>query len=259
MKKSLCLFALAAAVGAASASPLPDYPVVYSAAAGGPVANPAYAPAAAQAAPAPAQTAVPASRTQGRYSLELNAGYGFKAMTGGKYECDMAGMELEGAWYVAPHHALTLSIGYAGGGRTDDYWVVGREGAYPFTDSYDRDSFTLMAGYRYSRMLGKYLIFQAGAKCGMDVQTLDVDYGFGWHAYPYDSFKGQDGTAVGMAYAGYTYLGFFVSPSVCLHAGYQFKGSTAKPSADSGFPDEPKFRTHSLRWHEVRVGLTVHF
>lgn len=258
MKKISLLIAALAAAQALAAAPLPDYPIVYSPEAGGPVPNPAYAAARKQAPAAAAPQA--AQQAPMRYSLGITAGYAFRAVPGSKFACDMSTAELEGAYYVAPHHALTFSLGYAGGGSTRDYWTRDDRGGYtPFTDSYDRDSFTVMAGYRYSRMLGRYVILQLGAKAGMDVQSIDVDYGPGWHPYPYGHYKGQDGTEVGMAYAGYAHVGFFITESACLHVGYQLRGSTAAPKADSEMPEVPDFRTHSMRWHEVRIGLTVNF
>lgn len=267
MKYAPLLLALAAC-GSALAAPLPDYPVVYSPETGGPVPNPAYharsaqAPAASQApqgtqmqAPTPPQELA----HQGRYTLNANVGYAFKATPDSSFACDMATFEIEGAYYLVPHHAITISMGYAGGGSTRDFWV--QDGRYhaPYTDSYDRDSYTVMAGYRYSRMVGRYAILQVGAKAGLDVQSINVDRGYGWHSYPYGTVNGQDGTAAGMAYAGYANVGFFLSESTCVHIGYQFRGSTAKPSANSIWPDEPKYYTHSMRWHEVRVGFTVQF
>lgn len=245
MKKSL-LFILFAA-GAAAAAPLPVGPMVYS-------------PARA-AAPKPARAAAaPAEDELGRYTVDLNIGYAFRGVPDSKYACDMVCAELEGAYFVLPHHALTLSVGVAGGGETNDFWVVDHHGVYPFTDSYDRTSLTLMGGYRYSRTIGRYGMVQLGAKCGMDVQTLNVDYGYGWSGYPYcDDDRGKDGTSVGMAYAGYVNVGAFVSRRTCFYVGYQFRGSTARPSVNSGFPDTPKSCTSTMRWHEVRLGATFHF
>lgn len=254
MKKVHYLLTLLVA-GSAMASTLPDYPVVYSPEAGGPVPNPAYAGQSA----AVTTTTTYAQGTLGRFTLDVNTGYGFNAAPDSKFSCDIVSLDLEGAWYFLPHHALTLSLGYAGGGRTDNYWVRDRHGYVPFTDSYDRDSFTLMGGYRYSHMLGSYVLLQFGGKCGMDVQTIDMDYGYGWRYEPYDYHDGQNDTKVGMAYAGYVWLGFFVSQNTCVHVGYQYKGSTAKPAPSSGYPDVPDFRSHSMRWHEVRFGITMHF
>lgn len=262
MKNLILSFAFVGAALAATPG-LPDYPYVYSPEAGGPVPNPAYQ----------RQVSAEAADTAGaphdllRYTVDLNIGYGFKATSGSKYACDVFDFELEGAYFLRPHHALTLSAGFASGGRTDNFWVKDDKGYYPFTDSYDRSSFMLMGGYRFSHMLGRYCIVQLGAKCGMDVQTLRVDYGYGWTGHHYNCADGCDDdhhigprdTAVGMAYAGYADVGFFVTPTVCLHAGYQFKGTTAKPSPRSAFPDKPSRQAGSMRWHEVRLGITMHF
>ena len=257
MKKTLCILSLlCAGIAAAASTPSSAYPVIYSPEAGGPVANPAYA--ARHEAPAAASgNSATAYHELSRYTLNLNIGYGFRATPDSKYACDVATVELEGAYYLAPHHALTLSAGFAGGGETHDYWVRDRHDFYPFTDSYDRSSFLLMGGYRFSQMLGRYFIVQVGAKCGMDVQTISVDYGYGWRGYDYPDSRSK--TSVGMAYAGYVNLGAFVTRHVCLHVGYQYLGSTAKPAVDNNFPDTPKCRTSSMRWHEVHAGMTFHF
>ena len=207
MKTHAFIFLLMGAGAVAAAAPLPDYPVIYSPAVGGPVANPNYARISPSLPAAPKQTpgsavAVEADRTlpntgqntlppvprtprymrSSSYELDITGSYGFKATPDNLFSCDMVGAELEGAYYFTKHHAFTLSLGIMGGGRTEDLWVIPPNGdpPYPFTDSYDRMSFTLMAGYRYSRRLGRYMLLQAGAKCGMDVQTLDIDYGYGW-------------------------------------------------------------------------------
>lgn len=261
MKKTIITLVLLA-TGSALASPLSPFPYIYSPAARGPVPNPAYrqtsTPGEQETSHTPAQQ-MDSTPAPLRYSLGITGGYAFKAVPNDRYACDMSTAEIEGAYFLRPRHAVTLSLGYAGGGSTRDYWLRDDRGYTPFTDSYDRSSFTLMGGYRYSRSFGRYFLLQVGAKAGMDVQTLDVDYGPGWHPYPYGHFRGQDGTAVGFAYAGYANVGFFITETACLHIGYQFRGSTAAPTADSEIPDIPNFRTHSMRHHEVRLGLTIHF
>lgn len=250
----LCILGIGATAGAATSS---DYPVIYSPEARGPIPNPAYAQDRA-AADTPAAAPATAHELR-RYTLDLNVGYGFRAAPDSKYACNIASIEIEGAYYLLPHHALTLSIGYAGGGETHDFWVRDHHDYYPFTDSYDRASFLLMGGYRYSHMIGQYIMVQAGAKCGMDAQTLTVDYGYGWRGYDNYYPDGRNKTDVGMAYAGYVNVGAFITRNVCLHVGYQYLGTTAKPAVKSNFPDMPRFRSSSMRWHEVRTGLTFHF
>lgn len=279
--KRIVLFLSLLCVGAAVAASLPDYPVVYSPAVGGPVQNPAYAtsapPAVPTAIPAPPEALPPAEQTMlppvppmPRYrrpsSYEVNASaiYGFKATPDSFFACDMAGVEIEGAYYFARHHAVTLSLGFMGGGHTDDYWVQDGKGGYaPFTDSYDRMSFTLMAGYRYSHRIGRYVVLQVGAKCGMDVQVLDIDYGYGWSDYPYgwrdDWGPNQTDNAVGFGYAGYAHIGIMLTPRVALYAGYQFRGSTTRPKADYEIPDWPVEKVGTMRWHEIRLGVLFRF
>lgn len=248
------------AAGTAAAAALPDYPVVYSPESKGPVQNPAYTQNKPAATTQPKRTRASYVEEIERYTLDLNIGYGFRATPHSKFACDIVTFELEGAYYLVPHHALTLSLGYGGGGSTNDYWVREHHDYYPFTDSYDRSSLTLMGGYRFTHMLGRYVMLQLGAKCGLDVQTLEVDYGYGWRGDPYyDYTDGKRNTSVGMAYAGYAQLGAFVTPSTCLHLGYQFRGSTARPAARSHYPDMPPAHTSTMRWHEVRFGVTYHF
>ncbi len=290
MKTHAFIFLLMGAVAVAAAAPLPDYPVIYNPAVGGPVANPNYArttsslpaepkqtpgaavaTAADRALPDAGQNTLPPVPRRPRYmnpscyELDITGTYAFKAAPDNLFSCDMVGAELEGAYYFTKHHAFTLSLGIMGGGRTEDFWVIPSDGGhpYPFTDSYDRMSFTLMAGYRYSRRLGRYMLLQAGAKCGMDVQTLDIDYGYGWSGYPYGYYNDwgpdQSDTAVGMGYAGYVNVGFYISTNVVLHVGYQFRGSTARPKADYEIPGVPVEKVGTMRWHEVRLGFLIRF
>lgn len=268
-----------AMVGLAAAQ-MPEQPYVYSAEAGGPVANPSYRghrTAYSQQQPAIAAYQRMAPAGQGylviprmappfqRYSVDFTLGYGFMAVPDSKYATDVATFELEGAYNLTPQQSVTLSLGLAGGGETNDYWV--REGGkhghadyYPFTDSFDRYSFTLMAGYRYTQPLTRWISLQAGAKCGLDVQTLDVDYGYGWSGYPYGDYcDGRSNTKAGMAYAGYVNVLIHVSPHADVVVGYQFRGSTAKPTPETYDRDQSQARCGAMRWHEVRIGAAFHF
>ena len=258
-----------AMVGLAAAQ-LPDHPYVYSAEAGGPVPNPAYrgrrapysqqqpAPAAYRHAPAaPAHSGAPGMLPPPhRYAVGLSLGYGFRAVPNSKYAPDVVTGELEGAYSITPRQALTLSLGWTGGGETNNYWVYDRHGSYPFTDSYDRSSFMLMAGYRYTQPITRRMSLQLGAKCGLDVQTLEVDYGYGWSGYPYGTGEGRSDTQAGMAYAGYATLAFRMSPNSILSVGYQFLGSTTKPTARV---EEPVAGVSTMRWHVVRVSAAFCF
>ncbi len=280
MKTPFICFASLAAV--AAAAPLPDYPVVYNPQTGGPVSNPAFgrqevAPAPSVPSPVQAQPGFQTPPVSPTYRLprymdptcyEVNVSfeYGFKATPDHRYACDVVGAELEGAFTFAKRQAVTLSLGFAGGGQTNDFWVVDDDNfVYPFTDSYDRTSFTLMVGYRYTQPVGKNWVVQVGAKCGMDVQTLDIDYGFGWSGYYYDYpyydewNDGQRDTDVGLAFAGYVNIGYRLSPNAMLYVGYQFRGSTAQPKMNYDIPDVPHEKTGSMRWHEVRLGISFNF
>ena len=280
MKKQFFILALLGTATAAQAASLPDYPVVYNPQTGGPVQNPNYAQTPPPSAPAP--QAMPASpqsypaadgQPQGYYSplvprymdpssyeVGLNLEYGFKASPDHRYACDIAGFELEGAYRLSKRHAITASIGFAGGGQTNDFLVVNPHGGFdPFTDSYDRSSFTLMVGYRFTQPLGRRWVLQLGAKCGMDVQTLDIDYGYGWR-WPYDDWgDGQRDTDVGLAYAGYVNFGYRLTSNTVLYVGYQFRGSTAEPKMNYSIPEVPHEKAGSMRWHEVRIGASFRF
>ena len=257
MKKTLLFLAL---VGAAAAQ-TPNFPVIYSPETGGPVANPAYHSQIPPVTPAAYYSAsVPT-----RYAFDLLIGYGFKAVPDSKYATDVASCELEGAYRLSARQEVTFSLGLAGGGETNDYWVSEygphhHHESSPFTDSYDRLSFTVMAGYRFTQPITRRVSLQLGAKCGMDVQTLDVDYGYGWSGYPYNRYSdGKSDTKVGMAYAGFANIVFHVTPYSDVVVGYQFRGSTAKPEPKSDSPDWPGAHVGTMRWHEVHVGAIFHF
>ena len=194
-----------------------------------------------------------------RYTVDLNMGYSFSAAPNSRFACDMFGGELEGAYYLIPHHALTVSAGVASGGKTRDFWVRYNGWYLPFTDSYDRMSITLMPGYRFSHMIGKRLILQVGAKAGLDIQSVSTEYGYRPHHGCYDDRHERSSTSAGLGYAGYAYVGFFVTKDVCVHLGYQYKGSTATPSVKYDLPWVGDAKTRSMRWHEVRAGVSVQF
>lgn len=273
MKKALisCLLASVAA-----AAPLPDYPIVYDSAVGGPVQNPAYAapkrtaPSAAES-PAyagpkhqPSVQRYPRYMDSANYEFNLSVNYGFKACPDNSYACDMLGFELEGAYYLTDRQAVTLSIGLAGGGDDENFWVTpppGKGLPYPWTDSYDRSSVTLALGYRFSQRLSRFCELQLGAKCGLDVQSIETEFGYGWSDPYYDNpwDCGKRDTAVGMIYAGYVNLCFPISRNAMLFVGYQYRGSTARPDAKYGYPYDMKFKTGTMRWHEVRMGATFTF
>lgn len=273
MKK---VFLIATMIGYATAVPLPDYPYVYSPATHGPVSNPAYgqntdaAPALPQTAGEKLQTtsgyvpsAYPRYKNSANYELNFSLSYGFDATPGNPYSCDMLGLELEGAYYFTQHQAVTLSLGFASGGDTENFWFQDAPGAplYPWTDSYDRSSITLMAGYRYAHRVG-FMEVQVGAKCGLDVQILDPEFGPGWSDYYYGDNVwdfGKSHTAAGMSYAGYVNLCFPINRRSFFYLGYQYRGSTAKPHAKYREPYNLNIETKSMRWHEVRLGASFSF
>lgn len=269
--------------GTVVAAPLPDYPVVYDPTVRGPVQNPAYAktrravPAAtplqqpppalpeayaAQRHPATTAQHYPRYMDSSNYEFTLSVNYGFKACPDNAYACDMLGFELEGAYYLTNHQAITLSFGFAGGGDDENFWVIPEDAPpYPWTDSYDRSSITLALGYRFSHRLGRFCELQVGAKCGLDVQSLDTEFGYGWSDPYYDNpwDCGKRDTVAGMIYAGYVNICFPIARNGSFFVGYQYRGSTAKPSAKYGFPYNMSIETGSMRWHEVRLGVNLTF
>lgn len=196
-----------------------------------------------------------------RWEVGMNMGYGFCAAPDSEFSTDMFGVELEGAYHFHSHQALTLAMGFAGGGEDRFYWVLDEKGAvYPFTHDYDRSNFYLMAGYRADLPLGKRVSLSLGARCGLDVQRLGIDYGPGWRGgwgYGYD----DSDTAAGWGYAAYAKVTVALTPQSSLEVGYQFRGSTTQPKAGWGYwgGDEPPHTAADLRWHEVRVGFRFHF
>lgn len=203
-------------------------------------------------------TTLPRYRNPHAYALDVHAAYGFSAAPSSRFETDMFGIEVEGAFYFTPRQAVTLSLGIAGGGDDHRYWMGDDRGNYwPFTDSYDRTNVTLMAGYRFTQPLGRFVTLNLGAKCGLDVQYLSVDYGYGFRDWWDDG--DQDGTAAGLGYAGYVGLTFQLTRNTSLEIGYQYRGATTKPKAKSGCWDAPDFKASSMRWHEMRVGWRCHF
>lgn len=264
---------LALALVGIAAAQQANYPTIYSPEAGGPVPNPAYHSQAAAPvisgyalpAPTPMQSSYFAGPTKpiNRYMIDLTIGYGFKGVPNSKYATDVTTCELETAYNLTYHQSLTLSFGITSGGKTNNYWVRDERPHHhdltPFTDSFDRYSLSIMGGYRFTQPLLGGVSLVLGAKCGLDVQTIEIDYGYGWSGYPYNCEKGNRDTKAGMAYAGYASLLFHVSQNSALLLGYQFRGSTCKPSPDSEYSESGRIHSRTMRWHEVRIGLSCRF
>ena len=257
IKKAYLL--LGALVSAAAAQQMSEYPTIYSPEANGPVPNPAYYEAQAQTTGVYLNTGIPTYR----YVSNLIAGYGFSGTPHSKYAANVINIDLEGSYHITRSQALTLSASFATGGETNDYFVRAGHHIYPFTDSFDRTSFAIMGGYRYTLPLTPAggVLLDLGGKCGLDVQNLDVAYGYGWHEdYYYRRHRDNHShTQVGLAYAGYAHLRFALTPTNYFLVGYQFRGSTARPSSRTGDPMQPHYRTCSMLWHEVRVGISFRF
>lgn len=199
-----------------------------------------------------------------RWEVGANASYGFSANPSSRFETDVLGIELEGARYITPHQALTLSAGFAAGSHDRDYYV--REGRhyFPFEDDYTRSDMYLMAGYRATVTLAHRFALSFGAKGGLDVQSLRTKYGYRAWGYWDDEWdaNAKTDTKAGFGYAGYVNLSFEAYPQTFIEVGYQYRGATTQPRAryhgwQEGAPEASK--TPDMRWHEVRIGVRRRF
>lgn len=189
-----------------------------------------------------------------RFTFNLNPFYGFNAAPDSPYSADMLGLEVGGAFYITPKQALTLSLSVASDTQTCDWFD---EHCHPFDDPYDRIDISLLAGYRFTQPLGRYISLSLGASGGLDIQRLAINcYYWDRHGW-YDEYQAS-GTRCGFGYAGYAELGILLSPNARFTVGYQYHGATTKPEAkDHIFGDH--YSAKDMRWHEIRMGLDVCF
>lgn len=192
-----------------------------------------------------------------RYTVDFHVYYGFNAAPDSTYSADMVGGELGGALYVSPRQALTLGISVAGDAQTPN-WDGHRCPEYD--DPYDRVDISLLAGYRFTHPLGRYLSLTLGAKGGLDVQRLSVrNYYFihNQHTYHCETYR-TAGTRCGFGYAGYAEIGLLLAPGTRITAGYQYHGATTEPRAKDRLYGD-KYSARDMRWHEIRIGLDYNF
>lgn len=189
-----------------------------------------------------------------RYTFAMNAFYGFNAAPDSPYSADMAGIELGGAFYMTPRQALTLSISVAADTQTRDCWG---DHCNPFDNPYDRVDISLLAGYRFTQPLGRYISLTLGAAGGLDIQRLAVNCYCrdrrGW----YDEYQAS-GTRCGFGYAGYAEIGILLAPRARFTVGYQYHGATTKPEAKDHISGD-RYSAKDMRWHEVRMGVDFCF
>ncbi len=203
----------------------------------------------------PQQQMVPAAMPQqvqvrhSPFTLDVRGYYGFRAVPNSACATDMAGMEAEFACYLNPFQAVTFS-GSFGYGRHDAHDFAGPAFA---PEDFSRSDFSLMVGYRFTQPLTPYTSLSFGIKGGLDVQELSCDDA--WGAPRGDRRE----TGCGFGYAASAMLETKLSRRTMLQVGYQFRGSTTKPDCPERAFGAPPVSVHSLRWHEVHVGVRVLF
>ncbi len=216
-----------------------------------PIAAPAVAPG--RGMPLPPQYA-PSPK---RYSFDLRGFYGFRAVPHSVYATDMVGMEAEFAWLYSPRQALTLSGSFGTGGNDRVNYVHTPRGPIPVSEDFTRSDITLMGGYRFTQPLTQNTSISFSLKGGLDIQRLSYDdFCPGYDHYDCHSY-GE--TRCGFAYAAAVTLETRLTQNIMLQLGYQFRGSTTKPDAPSIVPGGASSSAHSLRWHEVHLGLRFAF
>lgn len=199
------------------------------------------------------------TREPRKSDLEASCFYAFSAGKDDYYSPDMIGVEFTYAYHVTPRNAFTLSLCVAGANEGEEVWYSVHYRHY--TDEFERIDLALMGGYRFTQPLGHSAHITLGVKCGLDVQSLglnyDEHYEWDWDADAYVDRTDDHGVAAGFAYAGYAELGFRITEDASLTVCYQFRGATSRPSAK--FPDGYTVKTKSMLWHEVHVGVEIHF
>ncbi len=183
------------------------------------------------------------------YTLDIRGYYGFRALPHSACATDMVGAEAEFACYVTPRQAVTFS-GSFGFGRHDARVPENRAGGPAFmSEEFSRNDFAFMVGYRFTQPLSPYVSLSFGVKGGVDIQELSCDEDRG----------DRSEISCGFGYAAYATLEAQLGWRTRLQLGYQFRGATTRPDAPGGYEESPAVSVHSLRWHEVHLGVRFLF
>ncbi len=221
--------------------------------------------------PLPAPSRDMMVRERSRVSLDMRGFYGFRAVPHSRYATDMLGMEAELAYYVTPRQAITFSAGFGSGGTDSVNLLDGPHGPMPVSEDFTRSDITLMLGYRFTQPLTARTSLSFGLKGGLDIQELSYDdywgkyhdeghweWTHGEHEYVYDDHS-YGRKRCGFAYAASVTLETKLTRRGMLQLGYLFRGATTKPDAPSTIPGGPEMAAHTLRWHEVHLGVRFLF
>lgn len=181
------------------------------------------------------------------------------------YDCDLAQVEFEYAYRFTKYQALTVDVAIGGGGGDVEMMLYGHHRPRYFEYEYDRNTFSLMVGYRVQLPVTERLSLAAGVKAGLDIQSLALDY------YPYDGYYDpydgtyysdpeQTDTVAGFKYAAYAGLNYQLGERTSLEIGYQFSSSTARPEARHEWErHSPSVKAPEWGVHEIRAGLRFDF
>ena len=268
---------LAAAAGAATAPPKPEeHGPVWSS------VHRQHKQPTTQAPPAPPVDSDTIPYEDLRRDVHASLFLGLPSTKHKAYSCNLYGLEVEYARHLTRHHSFTLSASMANGSKDKGKWAVVDGERIPFTNEYRRTSVCLMAGWRTSLHLSSSLLLSAGAKAGIDIHVLNVDFGRNWLAdderhknehhdhYHSDSDSdpwcnkhdsyGNNHAKVGFAYALSGTVSYCISYSSAIFVGYTYRASTAAPDAEPGnAADPPRVRTSAMGWHEIHIGYSKYF
>ncbi len=209
------------------------------------------------------QLTLPTEEYRGHFGVNFVGG--FSNGNGELYDTDIYSVEIELAYDLNKYNALTLGMSMGMGGGDEAMWLPGRKGPRYFEYDYTRAPITFMLGYRLQVPITNRVTFVMGAKGGLDIQSISLDYYP--HEYRYDpdddtyyNDPEQRDHKFGLTYAAYAGLSFKLSEKTSLEVGYQFRASTARPEVRREWEHgSPTVKVPELGLHEVRVGLRFDF
>ena len=222
------------------------------------------------------------------FEMGFNVGYGMSTNADTEnFTEDMYFANLDMAYYFMETVALTFDFGLGfsnqeiatgGCGYYDDYdWYYDEYYGYYCEGvkyDFDRWSLNFMVGLRSIMEVMPRTTLVLGAKAGVDAQCLtvsadtssacyDCSYNYNYDSGYYEDVNSEsshNAWAFGFTYAFYAGLNFQITNKTALEVGYQYRASTAAPTAKGQwFGMDGDIMAGKLSFHEIRAGLRWKF
>ncbi len=196
-------------------------------------------------------------------TFDIRGFYGFLALPDSTFTTDMSGLEMEFACYFTPRNAFTIGVSFGAGFNDNVSYMQTPHGSVPVADDFVRTDFSVMLGYRFTQALTPYTTLSFSLRGGLDVQDLsysEYDEPKGWQRdWGWLGDRSSGDARCGFGYAASVMLETQLSRQMQLQIGYQFRGATTRPDTPATSWGASAESVHSLRWHEVHIGLRFVF